>query len=155
MGVHGPEFLPLLIIASQAWGSLRASPADGAVVRARPPPWFFGVVWTAVVVVLSAVWWAVCETARTKTNRPFITAAHSLLVATVALCLAWLAVYHAPCGKTGGVYVLWMLVAVLAALGGSAVALRLPQGIALALPVTWAVYAAVMNMIEVQHETIS
>ena len=122
---------------------MRAGSSDGELVKSRPPPAFFGLIWFVIVIILSVVWYHVVLLEKRSWRR---SCTHWLLALTVALCLLWLWVYHRPHGVRYGVYVMWMLIGTLALLRAVAAPLHIKFSELLVVPIVWALYAAVMNM---------
>ena len=147
---HVVVLLPWLILLSQLHPAMRAGPSDGAVVKSRPPPFFFGLIWSLIVIVLSVIWYYVAQPEKPTSRH---CCAHGLLGLTVALCLLWLWVYHRPrTGVRNAVYVMWALVGTLALLAAVVTRLDIKYSELLAVPIVWALYAAVMNMFAAQAE---
>lgn len=122
----------------------------GAVVKSRPPPWFFGIIWSIIVVIIGFVWYIVAkkQEAGSTDERRAATATLWGLGITVALCIMWMSVYSK--NRKYGVFVMWPLVATLLATALTASRLSIIAADLLVIPIVWATYAAVLNMLEVE-----
>lgn len=132
---------------------------DGAIVKSRPEPWFFGLIWTTIVIGLSVSWWLLSNIIENKNHKNII---NILFVALIVAANLWQYVYH-EIGKKQGVWSLWITVFCGLALtlissilickntnNISSIYLSIP--IIMSMVSVWAIYASVMNMIEVQEE---
>lgn len=140
--------LALVIPASQfIWPITKNA---GANVVSRPPPAFFGVIWSIIVVIIGIVWYMVAQKAKgaDADDRKIAWSVIGGLTLAIFFCLAWMAVYNK--NKKFGVYIMWMLVATLIATALATVKLTVIAADLLVIPITWAIYASVMGMLEIQ-----
>ena len=164
--VSTPEKLIILIApwaifaANYLWPS---SSNDGKLVTSRPPPYFFGVAWTTIVIGL-ILSWLMLSTITLGYTRYIV---HGMYILVIGLAVNWQYTYYQNNSnlqsKINGVYALWGTVLGSLMLTITSIILvtqiihktdnyyLLLAPLLLSILCVWGIYASVMNMIEVQE----
>lgn len=111
----------------------------GAHLKARPPPWVFGVVWPILYLLIGLAW------VRMKKSRY----GHQLFGLNVALLCLWLYVYNCDRDKKGALYVIVSSLGVALATLVYSMTLDSTAGLILAPYVTWLIYATLLSFWDV------
>jgi tryptophan-rich sensory protein len=122
----------------------------GITVKARPPPWFFGFIWSLIVGIIGVVWYIItkCLTSTTFENKLICYSTLAGLAVSISLCIAWMGVYSKD--KKYGVFIMWALIGTLLMTALTALNISVLAADLLVIPITWAIFAAILNIIEVQ-----
>ena len=115
---------------------------SGSVVKFRPPAYVFGIVWP-ILFILFGISWAIAM--RNCTNKVLCLISYSLAVLSLA---AWIFTYSCCNSKKGGSWILILTIAftLMCFAQGNDV-----SRVLLAPLIGWAIFAMMMNVVEVQE----
>jgi len=127
---------------------VKSSPEDGKLVESRPPAGAFALIWTLVIFGIVGSWYLMVTNV---VENDVVMISSYLYIIIVILAMIWQWIYQ-EIGKKQAVWILWILVLFTCILIIYCLNYNMLSAILLCPLAIWGIYAAIMNMIEVQEE---